>query len=178
VEYKNLPNELSFKKDDAKFKIYGYASIFGNCDAYGDIIAKGAFEESITFKKDIKFLWQHDASSPIGNIDRLYEDSKGLCIEASINCQLMQGREAALLIKDKAIDSLSIGFTINKSHISKNGERIITDLKLWEISLVTFPANQMAKITDNYKSHLHNQLNKIEKSLINLERSIYGRNFK
>lgn len=176
MEYKNYMKKISYKSAGSYFKIFGYASVFDEEDNYGDIIEKGAFEESISNPTKIKLLWQHESKSPIGKIDRLYEDSKGLVIEASINCDLNQGKEASLLVKDGVIDGLSIGFTIEKSSFSESGKRIITDLKLWEISIVTFPANNMAKIAHISKGDLSLSLEKIEKSLNQLTRSLYGTN--
>ena len=139
-------SEFKIKSDNEEnLVIKGYASVFNMVDNYNDIILPGAFAESI--KKKVKLLWQHDHTKPIGVINTLYEDEKGLFMEASINCLLNQGRETALLIRQGAVDGLSIGFTVNKSSFSKNGERIITDVKLWEVSIVTFPANSGAGIS-------------------------------
>ena len=176
MEYKNFTEKISYKSDGNYFKIYGYASAFNLEDNYGDIIKKGAFTASISEPSQIKLLWQHDSKFPIGKIDRLYEDEKGLVLEASINCELNKGREASLLVKDGVIDGLSIGFTIGKSHLSDKGNRIITDLKLWEVSIVTFPANNMAKIAHINKGDLSLNLEKIEKSIQQLKRSLYGSN--
>lgn len=176
MEYKNFSEKISFKSSGSYFKIYGYASVFDEEDNYGDIIEKGAFTSSISSPSTIKLLWQHDSKFPIGKIDKLYEDSKGLVLEASINCELSKGKEASLLVKDNVIDGLSIGFTIGKSNISESGKRIITELKLWEVSLVTFPANNMAKIAHINQRELSLSLEKIEKSIIELKRSFYGSN--
>lgn len=176
MEYKNFTETISYKSEGNYFKIYGYASAFNIEDNYGDIIEKGAFKDSVINPTNIKLLWQHDSKLPIGKIDKLYEDEKGLALEASINCELNKGREASLLLKDGVIDGLSIGFTIGKSHLSSNGNRIITDLKLWEVSIVTFPANNMAKIAHINQRDLSLNLEKIEKSIKQLKRSLYGSN--
>ncbi len=155
MEQKNYKSLLQFKSDNNEnLIITGYASVFDTVDNYNDIIASGAFK-SADFQK-VKLLWQHDHTKPIGIINRLYEDEKGLFLEASINCNLSQGRETALLIKQGAVDGLSIGFTVNKSSFGKDGSRVITDIKLWEISVVTFPANSRAQIvnaTEKFCNH-------------------------
>lgn len=174
MEYKNNLEKITYKSDESYFKIFGYASVFGIEDNYGDIVEKGAFADSISNPTSIKLLWQHDSKTPIGRIDTLYEDDKGLLMEASINCDLAKGKEASLLLKDGVIDGLSIGFTIDKSHLSDKGNRVITDLKLWEVSIVTFPANNMAKIAHINQRDISLSLNKIEKSINQLKRSMYG----
>lgn len=176
MEYKNHSEKLECTDIEDEVKIFGYASLFGIEDDHGDIIEKGAFKDSISKPNSIKFLWQHDPKYPIGKINNLYEDEKGLFIDAKINCKLLKGRESALLVKDGAIDGLSIGFTINKSNISKSGGRIISNLKLWEVSIVTFPANNMATISQINKSALSQTIIKIEQSINQLQRSFYGSN--
>ena len=124
--------------------ISGYASVFGVTDSQNDMIAKGAFRSA---EKDrVKLLWQHDVTKPIGIITILEEDEYGLKIEAEINNRLTAGAEATELIKQKAVCGLSVGFTINSSNFDKQGVRVITDAKLMEVSVVTFPANDKATI--------------------------------
>ena len=125
--------------------IAGYASVFGILDSQNDVIVKGAFK-SIEVR-NIKLLWQHDASKTIGLIKSLSEDEYGLKFEAEINNNIEVGREASELIKQKAICGLSIGFSINSSSYNEKGMRVISDLNLAEISVVTFPANNQAEIT-------------------------------
>ena len=125
--------------------IAGYASVFGVLDSQNDVIVKGAFKSIET--DNVKLLWQHDASMPIGVIKSLSEDEYGLKFEAEINNKVEAGREASELIKQKAICGLSIGFSINSSNYNEKGMRVISDLNLAEISVVTFPANNQAEIT-------------------------------
>lgn len=128
-------------------KIYGYASIFNYLDSQNDVVIKGAFQKAISEKaSDIKLLWQHDQKTPIGKITKIYEDNVGLYIEGEITSGTEKGREAIDLVTRDILDSLSIGFNIIKSAINKNGEREIKEVDLWEVSLVTFPANKKSKI--------------------------------
>lgn len=150
MEYKQI-NNIEYKKENDQFIISGYASIFDVKDHDNDILEFGSFQNSIANISKIKFLWQHEQKSPIGTIDKLYEDKKGLFLKASINSKIPQGLQAINLVKTGLIDGLSVGFTINKSHYSNENVRIISDATLWEISLVTFPANEGAKII-NYNS--------------------------
>lgn len=125
--------------------ISGYASVFGILDSQNDVIVKGAFDSVESDK--VRLLWQHDANKPIGVIKSLSEDEYGLKFEAEINNNIEAGREASELIKQKAICGLSIGFSINSSSYHEKGMRVIDDVNLAEISVVTFPANNQAEIT-------------------------------
>lgn len=125
--------------------IAGYASVFNIIDQHNDLIKPGAF---LGAKKDkIKFLWQHKAEEPIGIIEEIIEDEHGLYFKARLLLDIAQAMEAYKLIKAKAISGVSIGFQSIKTH--QSGEiRVIDAVDLWEISLVTFPANQQANITE------------------------------
>jgi HK97 family phage prohead protease len=92
-------------------------------------------------------LWQHDVMKPIGMWERIREDERGLYVEGQLFLDLIQGREAYTLMKHGVVDGLSIGFEIVEAQASSSG-RIIRDIELYEISLVTFAANPLAKVTD------------------------------
>lgn len=132
----------SAKKDNTV--ISGYASVFGVLDSHNDIIKKGAFGNIEAGK--VKLLWQHDYTKPIGVIKFLKEDEYGLMIEAEINNSTVAGSEAAALIKQQAVNGLSIGFAIKSSDYNQQGVREIDAIDLKEVSIVTFPANQEAGI--------------------------------
>ncbi len=100
-------------------------------------------------------LWQHDVTKPIGVIKCLEEDEYGLKIEAEINNKTLLGSEATALIKQKAVSGLSIGFTIKSSDYNSRGLRVIYEVELMEISIVTFPANSMAGINQIKQQHLN-----------------------
>lgn len=132
--------------------VSGYASVFNVPDQDNDIINKGTFSSSIN-TKPIKFLWQHDPKKPIGVIISIVEDEIGLKIEAQINNKIETGKEAIELIRQGAVNGLSIGFNIIASEYNELNQRIITEGELIEISIVTFPANERAQIhyIDNEK---------------------------
>lgn len=130
----------------------GYASVFDYTDAQMDVVKKGAFSNSIVDRKNVKMLWQHDAHQPIGIYPVMHEDQKGLYVEGQICLDAAKGKECHALMKQGAIDSLSIGFmTKDAEYDKKTGVRSIKAVDLYEISPVTFPANDMAMI-DNVKS--------------------------
>lgn len=127
----------------------GYASVFDIEDYYGDIVAKGAFKRTLNGKRKRQpaLLWQHRAAEPIGVWDHMEEDDKGLFAEGRLALATQRGREAYELLKIKAISGLSIGFTPVKYQIDEDtGKRTLLDIDLWETSLVTFPANDAARI--------------------------------
>lgn len=123
----------------------GYASVFNCADSHNDVVVKGAFAEAAS-SGNIKFLWQHDRTQPIGIVNSIREDDYGLYAEVTINSQTQQGREAIALVKQGAINGLSIGFNITSAGYNTKGQREITSLDLWEISLVTFPSNHQARL--------------------------------
>lgn len=143
--------EIRADGDDAgTFK--GLASTFGNEDLHGDIIQRGAFKGSIRSPKKIKMLWQHDARNIVGVWDEMAETDRGLEVTGHLLLDLAQAKEAMILLKEKALDAMSIGFRIpNRNRDVEfdedTGKRIIKKVDLWEISLVTFPANPKARIS-------------------------------
>lgn len=127
----------------------GYASVFDIEDYYGDIVAKGAFRRTLSGKRKRQpaLLWQHKKDEPIGVWDHMEEDDKGLFAEGRLALGTQRGREAYELLQMKAINGLSIGFNPVKYTIDEDtGKRTLTDIDLWETSLVTFPANDAARI--------------------------------
>jgi hypothetical protein len=140
---------LKIKSFNSSGFFAGYASVYDKEDFHNDIIAKGAFEKSLhkANLSNIKLLWQHNPSEPIGHFSKIFDDNHGLYVEGYINLNLNKGREAYSLIKTGALDGLSVGFTVKDFELeSKTNTRIILEAELWEISLVTFPANIDAKI--------------------------------
>lgn len=139
--------DLKANGDDGKFS--GYGSVFGNTDAYDDVISQGAFAKSIAEKKPA-LLWQHRSDQPIGVWDVVREDPKGLYVEGRLlTGKIAQATEAHELLKAGALNGLSIGYIPVSWEFRKESDtrlRILKEIDLWEISLVTFPANEMARV--------------------------------
>lgn len=91
-------------------------------------------------------LWQHDPSEPIGVWDDVVEDEIGLWVKGRILKDVARGREAVALIEAGAIDGLSIGYRTVKSRKNDKGSRLLSELELWEVSLVTFPMLPDARV--------------------------------
>lgn len=130
--------------------ICGYASLFGDVDQGNDVVAPGAYAASLAALHRrglrVKMLWQHDPLQPIGIWDEVREDNKGLWVKGRLLDTVEKGREAKALIEAGAIDGLSIGYRTRAATKSKEGRRLLTELELWEVSLVTFPMLPNARI--------------------------------
>ncbi len=136
--------------EDGTRTIEGLGSVFGNTDSYGEIVMPGAFAESIAKRKPA-MLWQHRSDMPIGVWDEVEETKKGLRLKGRI-LTTQAGNDAYLLAKEGALSGLAIGFsTIRDERDPKKGVRKLLEVDLFEVSLVTFPANEKAQIT-NVKS--------------------------
>lgn len=148
----HLTRPFEIKSLDEGGKIIGYGSTFGNVDSDGDVIMPGAFSASIRRARDSgkypKMLWQHDTREIIGRWTHMEEDERGLKMEGHLILDVGKAREAYALAKAGVLDSLSIGFNIPDEGADRAGMgRIIRSANLWEVSLVTFPANEMATLT-------------------------------
>ena len=130
--------------------IEGYASRFGLPDHGGDIVAKGAFAASLArlaARGDkVRMLWQHDPTKPIGVWDEIREDATGLWVKGRLLSEVTLAREAATLIEAGAIDGLSIGYRTIRAEKDRQGRRVLNEVELWEVSLVTFPMLPEAKL--------------------------------
>lgn len=129
--------------------IAGYASLFGVRDRSGDRVLPGAFRASLKSRGTarIAMLWQHDPAQPIGRWERLGEDRRGLWVIGRLLPGVTLGREAAALIGAGAVSGLSIGFQARRAQKSRQGaERLLSDIDLWEVSVVTFPQVDGARV--------------------------------
>jgi len=131
----------------------GYGSTFGGePDSYGDVVAPGAFSESLKSHAAAgtmpKMFWQHDPYRPIGKWLEAKEDSKGLFLKGKLNMDVQQAREAYSLLKNEDIDGLSIGYRIKGYSVdTETGVWTLEKLDLKEVSIVSIGANENATIT-------------------------------
>ena len=125
----------------------GYASLFGVPDLGRDTVMPGAFADSLARggPAGVRMLWQHDAAEPIGAWLALREDGRGLRVEGRLNLAVQRARELDALLREGALDGLSIGFRTVRAAPSRGGRRLLA-VDLWEISLVSFPLQPGARI--------------------------------
>ena len=122
----------------------GYAAIFDRPDRGGDVVRAGAFERSLKRGAGaVPLLWQHDPARPVGRIEYLREDRRGLRVIARLSAGA-GGREAAALLKDGAVAGLSFGYRVRKS--SGASPRALEDIELVEVSLVSLPMQPKARV--------------------------------
>lgn len=136
--------------DDGTFE--GYGSVFGTVDSYKEVVAPGAFAESLAELQAkgrvVPVLWQHRQDQPIGTYSEVKEDETGLFVKGQLLVgDVAQAKEAHALMKAGAVTGLSIGYWVRESsYDEKTGIRTLTKLDLVEVSLVTFPANDDARV--------------------------------
>lgn len=149
---KIAPPVLDIKELRETGEFEGYASTFGGePDSQGDIIAPGAFDESLAEHKQNgtmpKMFWQHDSHEPIGKWLEATEDDKGLFMRGKLNMAVQRAKEAYALLKEGDIDGLSIGYKILEySRDAETNIWTLEKLKLREVSVVSIGANESATI--------------------------------
>jgi HK97 family phage prohead protease len=139
--------ELAEVDEDGSFE--GYASLFGKVDLGRDLVEPGAFAASLAKRgaDGIRMLFQHDPAEPIGSWREIVEDARGLRVKGRLSLAVARGREVHALMRQGALDGLSIGFrTVRAKTDAKTGVRRIAEVDLWEISIVTFPMLPEARV--------------------------------
>jgi HK97 family phage prohead protease len=164
-DLKHLGRPFEVKSlDDKAGTFTGYGSVFGVEDSYLDIVMPGAFAKTLQ-KRTPAMLWQHDSRTPIGVWTKATEDQKGLYLEGRLALKTQSGAEAYELLRMGALDGLSIGFrTIQYEYDSKTDVRKLLELELYEVSPVTFPALDVARV-DGVKAESAPSIRDLEAAL-------------
>jgi HK97 family phage prohead protease len=146
--YKSAPiGDEIIDLDEKNNIVKGYGSYFDNKDSDMDIIRRGAYQKTIQENgQRVKYLYQHDMMQPIGKMNELYEDEKGLVFTAEIP-KTQLGNDVIELMKAGVITENSVGIMPIVKEMM-NDYREIREVKLYEISAVTMAANDQAKILD------------------------------
>lgn len=148
LEHKNFNiSSLEVKQDDNGTVLEGYGAFFNNKDSYSDIIEQGAFADTIKGENRdrIAFCYQHNMSMPIGKIEEMFEDEKGLFVKVRIS---ESETGIATKVKEGILKEMSIGYIATvKEYDNENDIRKLKKIDLFEISLVTRAANPMAVVT-------------------------------
>lgn len=174
MKTKSFKFEFDIKALEEKGQIVGYGSVFNGTDSYGDTIAPGAFTKTLQ-ERQPALLWQHDTAQPIGVWESVEQDKKGLKVEGQLNLDTQLGRETHSLLKQGALNGLSIGFRPRKWEDKEDEGNDDTDdffswfftpprtykeVELLEISVVTFPADDAALI-DGVKNQFVNSFDEL-----------------
>jgi HK97 family phage prohead protease len=156
------PLEVKFATEGAPGVFEGYGAVFGNIDAYGDVIQKGAFKETLRdwnkSKKLPPMLVQHGGwmmtdmdALPIGKWEEMSEDDTGLHVKGRlINLDTERGKTIYGGMKEGTLDGMSIGYRAKEFSLGTKPDeprRTLKKIDLMEISVVTFPANGKARVS-------------------------------
>ena len=147
LELKFTPLDFKAVATDGAFE--GYASLFDKEDLGHDVVAPGAFRDSLAARgpTGVKMLFQHNPSEPIGIWDTIKEDTRGLYVRGRLMPEVSRAREVLALMRAGALDGLSIGFRALKGRRdARTGVRRLEKVDLWEISVVTFPLLPEARV--------------------------------
>jgi len=130
----------------------GYASVFEVLDSQNEIVERGAFAKTLALWRSRAaapaMLWMHDPTQPIGLWLSMAEDANGLAVCGRLALATQKGMEAYELLRMKALTGLSIGYRVVQSRQdSRRKARVLTEVDLFEVSLVTFPANDAARVS-------------------------------
>jgi uncharacterized protein len=168
-EQKNLHFELKRLSEDGTFT--GMAAVYGNVDLGGDVIEPGAFTRTLKDRNgEIKLLYQHDPAQPIGK-GKLTDTANGLMIEGRLALGISVARDAYEAVKMGIVDGLSIGYDVIRREV-KDGKRFLKEIRLFEVSLVTFPMNELARVSAVKSEESDAELCELSAAIRSLTKSI------
>jgi uncharacterized protein len=119
----------------------GYAAVFDKVDRGGDVVRPGAFTGVAA---GVPLLWQHRPGEPIGTVERIEEDARGLRVIGRVSGRTFAGREAARALREKAVDGLSFGYRVQEARGASPRELLA--LEVVEVSVVTHPMQPLARV--------------------------------
>ena len=148
----DVPLKIKSVGDSGEFS--GYGSVFGVKDSYDDVVIKGAFEKSLAQWKEKgmlpSLLWQHKMDEPIGIYTKMEEDDHGLYVEGRLLIDDDPlARRAHAHMKAGSLTGMSIGYTLPDggwTYDKDKGIFALSEIELWELSLVTIPSNDQSRI--------------------------------
>lgn len=151
-EFLDFEFEIKAVDDDEPGAFAGYASVFGETDQVRDVVAAGAFKRTLSEHRRKgrmpALLWQHDVHEPVGVWKKMKEDDHGLMVHGQLFVEdIPRARQAHRLLKEGGMSGMSIGYRTVKSAIDEKKKiRTLLDVDLFEVSLVTFPALDSARV--------------------------------
>jgi len=144
--------DIKYAQSEGAFS--GYGSVFGVVDAKNDIIMPGAYADVLAAGAPVDVYVNHnwiDAQLPVGRWSGLKEDARGLAGEANLVMQMRGASDAYWAMKSGLVSGLSVAIIPDPKSTERrsDGVRIIHRIKaLKEISIVTDPANDQARVTE------------------------------
>jgi HK97 family phage prohead protease len=132
------------KSIEASGRFTGYASVYAVLDEVGDIVERGAFARTLNASSERPVYLEH--RTPVG-VAKLSDSPKGLQVDGQLSIDSQAGRDAYILLRDRVIRALSIGYKAVRETFDGQGVRHLWELKLFEVSLTGVPANEAAVIT-------------------------------
>lgn len=144
--------------------VSGKAAVWGQENSNGVIFEAGAFTDWLDSGSRPAFLWQHDDTQPIGIVKSLDENQDHLAFSAALNLETERGREAHALLKQGAIGGVSMGVMPVETESAEGGALRVTKGELWELSLVTFPAEKGARVASVSKDQSAEKVERVETS--------------
>lgn len=143
--------EIKFSGDGKQGIFEGYASVFNNTDSDGDIILPGAFKNALTNQsRKVAMFFNHKTwDLPVGKWDSLAEDDKGLYVRGQLTPGHSGAADLKAAMQHGTVDGMSVGFSVTKDNYSLGTSgRIFKNIAaLREISVCTFPANELAGVS-------------------------------
>ena len=143
--------EIKFTGDGKQGIFEGYASVFNNTDSDGDIILPGAFKNALANQtRKVAMFFNHKTwDLPVGKWDALEEDSKGLLVRGQLTPGHSGASDLKAAMQHGTVEGMSVGFSVNKDDYSIGTlGRIFKNVSaLREISVCTFPANELAGVS-------------------------------
>lgn len=166
---------MEFKSEGDEWRVDGYASTFGNPDDGDDIVAPGSFTRTLSIRPKPAFLKSHDMSLILGKPKLLKQDNKGLFGQHKISKTTL-GEDTRQLVIDGVLDSFSIGYRAADFEYVEDGKyRLLKDIDLYEISLVSVPMNTAAIVTGVKENiTLADKTNKVNGELSQLLNELRG----
>jgi len=156
TQHLNLSLEL---KQISKGEFEGHGSVFGNIDLGGDVVVPGAFKKSLAEHAKAgtlpQMFWMHKADQVPGLWHEMREDEKGLYVRGEL-LDTALGKDMRTLLDRKAVRGLSIGYRTRLADYDKDGNRLLKELEVWEVSLVSLAMNPLARVESMKTAQLSN----------------------
>jgi HK97 family phage prohead protease len=145
MQTKHFSFEFKDLNDAGTFE--GMASVYGNVDSYGDIVMPGAFSKTLAERSSVPILYQHNTKQPIG-LGQLADTESGLMMRGELVLDVPEAKSAYALMKKGVLTGLSIGYNVEREKFDKaQNANLLEQVKLMEVSVVTFPANILATVS-------------------------------